>query len=412
MKIAIAGGGPGGLYFATLMKTLDPSHDITVWERNAPDDTFGFGVVFSDETLGSIEGADRVVHERMEKRFARWTDIDVAVTDREGDTQSFTVGGQGFAAMSRKELLQILQERVAELGVTVHYRTETRRPRRAAVVVRPGTRFRRAQLPDPRPSTPTGSGPRSTGGTTSTSGSAPTWSSRRSSSSSSRRSGAPCRSTATRSPSRVRPSSSRCTRTCGVAQDSTAPSPRASRPAPLTSTPSSGSQRSSLTSCRATRSSPTTPSGSTSTPCATRAGTTATWCCSATPRTPPTSPSAPARSSPWRTPSPSPPAFTSTRRWRRRWRPTRPSASRSWSRPSALPRRRSSGSRTSGCTPIRPPRSSCSICSPGPDGSPSRTSGSATPSSRRGWRRSSRAASTARTEHRRCSSRCASVISS
>jgi anthraniloyl-CoA monooxygenase len=128
MKIAIAGGGPGGLYFATLMKSLDPSHDITVWERNAPDDTFGFGVVFSDETLGSIEGADRVVHERMEKRFARWTDIDVAVTDVAGDTQSFTVGGQGFAAMSRKELLQILQERVAELGVTVHYRTDVPDP--------------------------------------------------------------------------------------------------------------------------------------------------------------------------------------------------------------------------------------------------------------------------------------------
>ena len=128
MKIAIAGGGPGGLYFATLMKSLDPSHDITVWERNAPDDTFGFGVVFSDETLGSIEGADRVVHERMEKRFARWTDIDVAVTDRAGDTQSFTVGGQGFAAMSRKELLQILQERVAELGVTVHYSTDVPDP--------------------------------------------------------------------------------------------------------------------------------------------------------------------------------------------------------------------------------------------------------------------------------------------
>ena len=71
MKIAIAGGGPGGLYFATLMTSLDPSHDITVWERNAPDDTFGFGVVFSDETLGSIEGADRVVHERMEKPLLR-----------------------------------------------------------------------------------------------------------------------------------------------------------------------------------------------------------------------------------------------------------------------------------------------------------------------------------------------------
>ncbi|MFT4010722.1 MAG: bifunctional salicylyl-CoA 5-hydroxylase/oxidoreductase [Nocardioidaceae bacterium] len=118
MRIAIAGGGPGGLYFAVLMKSLDPSHEITVWERNAPDDTFGFGVVFSDETLGGIEGADRVVHARMERRFARWTDIDIDV-----DGSHFTVGGQGFAAMSRQELLQILQERVVELGVTVHYRT-------------------------------------------------------------------------------------------------------------------------------------------------------------------------------------------------------------------------------------------------------------------------------------------------
>lgn len=128
MKIAIVGGGPGGLYFATLMKTLDPSHEITVWERNAPDDTFGFGVVFSDETLGSIEGADQVIHDRMETRFARWTDIDVALTDRQGNRTPFTVGGQGFAAMSRKELLQIMQERVAELGVTVHYRTEAPDP--------------------------------------------------------------------------------------------------------------------------------------------------------------------------------------------------------------------------------------------------------------------------------------------
>ncbi|WP_299051283.1 bifunctional salicylyl-CoA 5-hydroxylase/oxidoreductase [uncultured Nocardioides sp.] len=119
MRIAIVGGGPGGLYFAALMKGLDAGHDITVWERNAPDDTFGFGVVFSDETLGSIEGADTVVHEQMERAFARWTDID---TDVDGTT--FTVGGQGFAAMGRKDLLRVLQERVADLGVTVHYRTE------------------------------------------------------------------------------------------------------------------------------------------------------------------------------------------------------------------------------------------------------------------------------------------------
>lgn len=118
MKIAITGGGPGGLYFAALMKQLDPAHEVTVWERNAPDDTFGFGVVFSDETLSGIDNADEVIHATMESRFARWTDIDI-----EFNGHRFTVGGQGFAAMSRKELLQILQRRAAELGVTVHYRT-------------------------------------------------------------------------------------------------------------------------------------------------------------------------------------------------------------------------------------------------------------------------------------------------
>ena len=123
MRIAIAGGGPGGLYLAALMKGLDPRHEVTVWERNAPDDTFGFGVVFSDETLGGIEGADPVVHEQMECRFARWTDIDVALTDSGGSTERFTIGGQGFAAMSRKDLLRVLQERAAELGVDVRYRT-------------------------------------------------------------------------------------------------------------------------------------------------------------------------------------------------------------------------------------------------------------------------------------------------
>jgi anthraniloyl-CoA monooxygenase len=118
MRIAIAGGGPGGLYFAALAKQLDPAHEITVFERNAPDDTFGFGVVFSDETLGAIANADTVIYEKMAARFARWTDIDVDI-----DGHEFTVGGQGFAAMGRKDLLRILQERVAELGVTVRYRT-------------------------------------------------------------------------------------------------------------------------------------------------------------------------------------------------------------------------------------------------------------------------------------------------
>ncbi|MDQ0779520.1 anthraniloyl-CoA monooxygenase [Streptomyces aurantiacus] len=116
MKIAIVGGGPGGLYFAALMKQLDPAHEITVWERNAPDDTFGFGVVFSDETLGGIGNADREFAEAMARRFARWTDIDIHYRGR-----THTVGGQGFAAMSRRELLRLLQRRCHDLGVLVRF---------------------------------------------------------------------------------------------------------------------------------------------------------------------------------------------------------------------------------------------------------------------------------------------------
>jgi anthraniloyl-CoA monooxygenase len=118
MRIAVVGGGPGGLYCAALAKQLDPRHEVTVWERNAPDDTFGFGVVFSDETLGGIEHADPAVFAAMQRRTARWDDIDVhfrgTVT---------TSGGHGFSAMSRKELLGILQRRCAEVGVTVHFRS-------------------------------------------------------------------------------------------------------------------------------------------------------------------------------------------------------------------------------------------------------------------------------------------------
>lgn len=118
MKIAIVGGGPGGLYFAALMKQLDPSHDITLWERNAASDTFGFGVVFSDETLGGIGNADPVVADYMSRRFARWSDIDIHFRG-----EMMTVGGQGFAAMSRKELLELLQRRCIELNVDVRFST-------------------------------------------------------------------------------------------------------------------------------------------------------------------------------------------------------------------------------------------------------------------------------------------------
>jgi anthraniloyl-CoA monooxygenase len=118
VRIAVIGGGPGGLYFSALAKQLGPDHDITVWERNAADDTFGFGVVFSDETLGGIEHADPEIHRRMRREFARWDDIDVHYR---GET--ITSGGHGFAAMSRKRLLEIMQARCAELGVTVHFET-------------------------------------------------------------------------------------------------------------------------------------------------------------------------------------------------------------------------------------------------------------------------------------------------
>src|SRR5919112_5677330 len=98
MRIAVVGGGPGGLYFAALMKQLDAAHEVTVWERNAPDDTFGFGVVFSDETLGGIESADTTVYAAMEHRFARWTDIDVSV-----DGRSSAIGRQGVPGQRGKE---------------------------------------------------------------------------------------------------------------------------------------------------------------------------------------------------------------------------------------------------------------------------------------------------------------------
>jgi anthraniloyl-CoA monooxygenase len=119
MRIAVVGGGPGGLYFAALTKQLEPAHEVTVWERNADDDTFGFGVVFSDETLGGIEHADPAIHEAMSREFARWDDIDIHYRG-----VVITSGGHGFAAMSRKRLLQILHARCRELGVTLLFNTE------------------------------------------------------------------------------------------------------------------------------------------------------------------------------------------------------------------------------------------------------------------------------------------------
>src|SRR3954463_9365918 len=119
MRTAIVGGGPGGLYLSILLKRLDPAHDVVVYERNAPDDTFGFGVVFSDETLDAIEAADPPAFAEVARRFARWAEIDV---HHRGE--AITSGGHGFSALSRKVLLNILQTRAGDLGVDLRFGTE------------------------------------------------------------------------------------------------------------------------------------------------------------------------------------------------------------------------------------------------------------------------------------------------
>ncbi len=114
MKIVSIGGGPAGLYLAILMKKADPSHDITIVERNRPGDTFGFGVVFSDETLGNFADADRESYDAITAAFAHWTDIDVHYRG-----QIVTSKGHGFSGMARVKLLDILAKRAAGLGVKI-----------------------------------------------------------------------------------------------------------------------------------------------------------------------------------------------------------------------------------------------------------------------------------------------------
>jgi len=119
MKISIIGGGPGGLYFALLAKKQWPRWDIAVYERNRADDTFGFGVVFSDETLETFRDADGPSYESIRRSFAYWGDVDVVYKGR-----VLRCGGNGFCGCSRMTLLKLLQERCRELGVTMRFQTE------------------------------------------------------------------------------------------------------------------------------------------------------------------------------------------------------------------------------------------------------------------------------------------------
>ncbi|MEM9011680.1 MAG: bifunctional salicylyl-CoA 5-hydroxylase/oxidoreductase [Pseudomonadota bacterium] len=119
MRVACLGGGPAGLYFAISMKLRDPGHEVVVFERNRPDDTFGWGVVLSDETLTNLEANDAVSAAAIREHFAYWDDI--AVHYRGSPT---VTTGHGFCGIGRRQLLILLQARARELGVELRFETE------------------------------------------------------------------------------------------------------------------------------------------------------------------------------------------------------------------------------------------------------------------------------------------------
>ena len=119
MRITIIGGGPAGLYFAILMKKANAAHQITIHERNGPDDTFGWGVVFSGKTLANLRAADTESHAEITREFEAWDNVDVVHRD-----EKISIHGNSFSGIARLRLLKILQRRAEELGVEVNYRSE------------------------------------------------------------------------------------------------------------------------------------------------------------------------------------------------------------------------------------------------------------------------------------------------
>jgi anthraniloyl-CoA monooxygenase len=119
MKINIIGGGPAGMYFAILMKQADASHQITIYERNGPDDTFGWGVVFSGKTLATLRQADGPSHAEITRDFEAWDNVDVVHRD-----QKISIHGNSFSGIARLRLLKILQKRCEALGIAINFHHE------------------------------------------------------------------------------------------------------------------------------------------------------------------------------------------------------------------------------------------------------------------------------------------------
>lgn len=119
MKINIIGGGPAGLYFAILMKSADAAHEITIYERNGPDDTFGWGLVFSGKTLANLRAADEPSHASITQNFEAWDNVDVVHRG-----EKISIHGNSFTGIARLGLLKILQRRCEESGVAIRFREE------------------------------------------------------------------------------------------------------------------------------------------------------------------------------------------------------------------------------------------------------------------------------------------------